>query len=158
MDRKILFIVGLPGSGKTSIVNELSSQGYSVFDDYKAGAVNDDSAFNMSQHYSSLMKQLEEGKDCAILDIDFCREEARQEAVTNIQNAFNNEIEVDWIFFENEPYICVENVVNRHIESNKDQTGAIMNIGKYSPLYTIPNQYEDKIKEVYRGKVQHCDR
>jgi len=77
---KIILIAGLPGSGKTTYIEKLRQEGWSIFDDFKANAYNDSSVFWHSRNYEALISAIREGRKCLVADIDFCNTKSRNEA------------------------------------------------------------------------------
>jgi|WetSurMetagenome_2_1015567.scaffolds.fasta_scaffold269440_1 hypothetical protein len=110
---KVILIAGLPGSGKTEYGKTLEQQGIWFISDFNKDAINDDFRFPYSQHYGELIRRLQAGETCAIADIDFCRQEAQQEAEACIR-AMVKDVEIEWRCFENDPQKCLENARRRN--------------------------------------------
>ena len=107
---KIIFLCGLPGSGKTTYGNELAK--------YNARFIDDISLIGR-------FNQLEEAIEflvptIIIADVFLCRAEEREKAVktinrlcakykTKYKTECKTEYEVEWIFFENNPEKCLKN-------------------------------------------------
>lgn len=72
--RKLIFIIGLPGSGKTYLIeNEYSSPEWICYDDYRANSIENNGEFTKSRHYPFLIYELVKGnKNIIISDIAFC--------------------------------------------------------------------------------------
>jgi len=103
---KVILIAGLPGSGKTTHIRQnYPEDKYTVYDDYKCKAINNCSKFDSSRHFTKLIENLNNAKDCVIADIDFCKDESREEAERILQEYAPN-AERGWIFFENNPEAC----------------------------------------------------
>jgi len=108
----IIFICGLPGSGKTFLGNKLSKKlNIPFFDDA-----------SMSW---TLSKLREIKGDFILADVYLCRERDR-EAVKSLGKC-------RWIFFENNPEKCIKNVEYR--ADGRAVTGMIR---KMSKIYIIP--------------------
>jgi len=116
----ILFIVGLPGSGKTTLANMLKVDN----EDYYI--INDPKNFN-----NDILPYLD--RNLIITDPNLCFEKNRKSAVNAVNNNKKN-VKIDWIFFENDPEACLNNVNNRGDESKKVD-GFIKNLSQF---YTIP--------------------
>lgn len=72
MNPEVLILVGLPGCGKTTYVEELRREGWADFDDFKSGAVDNSSEFRKSSRLRPLVASLHAGLRCVVADIDFC--------------------------------------------------------------------------------------
>jgi predicted ATPase len=87
----ITFVVGLPGSGKSTWI-EQQAQGTDalVIHDFKARSHshNNDPAFHSSRHLPELIAAVESGRNSFIADLDFCRTASRNEAGTFLARAF----------------------------------------------------------------------
>ncbi|MFZ2193788.1 MAG: AAA family ATPase [Candidatus Moraniibacteriota bacterium] len=135
---KLIFIVGLPGSGKTKYVEEINSDNeFEVLDDFKGNAILNKSDFTFSSRYCDLINYLKSNKNCIVTDIDFCKIISREEAEIVI-NGWELGVEIEWVFFENNPEQCTNNVKERAIRSGKNEDDALLNIKKYTSEYNIP--------------------
>lgn len=127
---KVIFVVGLPGSGKTHLAKELAKNGYELFDDVGTETAKED-----------VINCLKDGKDCIIVDPHFCSIGAR-EAAQKIAEKFSADI--NWIFFENNPEACLKNIMLR------DDGRKVENfIKSLSKVYSIPEK--EKAIPVYKG-------
>jgi hypothetical protein len=107
-----IFLVGLPGSGKTFLGNKLSKKLNIPFFD--------DASMNWT------LSQLKEIKgDFILADVYLCREKDR-EAIKSLGKC-------RWIFFENNPEKCMKNV-----EYRADGRAVMGMIRTMSKIYTIP--------------------
>jgi predicted kinase len=135
---KLIFIVGLPGSGKSSYVKKINENNtFIVFDDFKDNAILNRREFTFSSSYCKLMDCLRAGKNCIITDIDFCKTSSREEAEL-IMTGWKLGIEIEWVFFENNPEQCVENINKRAIELIRNEDSAILKAAEYTKEYNIP--------------------
>ena len=136
---KAIFIVGLPGAGKSYYAHKLAREiNASLFDDFKANAIGNCSHFPFAQHYVELINELRSGNDSIITDIDFCKAEARNEASQCIERLVQD-VKVNWIFFENDPAKCHANIIWRSKTEGRSQSGPLNSLKKYSDLYSIPD-------------------
>lgn len=116
---KIILIVGLPASGKTTLIKNMKGH---IFDDINT--------------LDGLPKIL--NKDLIIADVNFCVTEIRNKAVSILQGMYPN-TEIEYIFFENNPEKCFENVKKRN--DNREVYGLILT---YSKIYKIPKDVISK--------------
>jgi len=96
----VIFIVGLPASGKTTLANKINDENGGI---YKI--VDDPKNFNLD-----IKPYL--GGNMIITDPNLCREDNRENAIKMISSVDMN-IKIDWIFFENNPKLCLVNALNR---------------------------------------------
>lgn len=121
----VLFIVGLPGSGKTTFAKNISN-GYRLIDD----PVN---------FIKDVKPYLDE--NLIITDPSLCIESNRVSA-TNMIKSYNPYIKIDWLFFENDPESCILNASGR---INKKVDNYIKTLSK---VYKIPTG--STIVDVYK--------
>src|SRR5437879_1556954 len=109
---KLVIVVGLPGSGKTFHLPRLKQEYNAKYlrDSFKKNAFHGSSWITSSRHYVDLIGHLRDGHSCIISDIDFCKMEAREEAVEAIRYHVPD-VEIRWICFENNPEQCRKNVI-----------------------------------------------
>jgi hypothetical protein len=130
----VLMLVGLPGCGKTTHLDELRRDGWSIFDDFKAGAIDNSPAFHKSRHFEALLAGLRDGLRCVVADIDFCKIESRAEAEKVLRAAAPG-VAIRWCFFAHDERACEENIKRR----NRDSLEAdLRELRKYSCVYSIP--------------------
>lgn len=134
---KVVFVVGLPGCGKSCHLKKLEANGFERFDDFKAEAINDSPQFKHSRHYARLLAALRAGKQCAVADIDFCRTAARTEAQLILKKEVAG-LQIEWVFFEKDPDQCRANVRARHRASVETD---LAKIDEFLPLYCIPEEH-----------------
>lgn len=151
---EVILIVGLPGSGKTYLINTAykTKKTYSTFDDVKRNAVLDCGDFTHSIYYPSIIKEMNAGKkNIVISDISFCIFEEFIKAYKILnwwisQNNLNYKIKT--IVFKNELAKCNKNIyrdknryIPKRIQSAKSFSGKF-NIDKF-------NEMNISLKDVY---------
>lgn len=139
--RQVIFLAGLPASGKSNQLKQMDTDGFRIFDDYKKDAINDDSSFQCSQHFDELIASIKDGVPCAVSDIDFCRTNSREEAEYWVKKLVED-INIKWWFFENDPEQCIINARQRAPRENRNIDTEIVNIQRYSKEYSIPENAE----------------
>jgi hypothetical protein len=127
-------IVGLPGCGKTTLMQKMESEDFRIFDDFHANAFGDSSDVEMSQKYFPLMDALLAEHNCAVSDIAFCMPERRSALLKAIRTRFPNE-PIEWIYFENSPEKCRSNIQRRKRERMDLDLKALESIAE---RYVIP--------------------
>jgi predicted kinase len=131
---KVVFLVGLPGAGKSTHLKRFEGTGKLCFDDFKAHAVNNSSRFDCSRHYQDLLSTLRSGAECIVSDVDFCRPAARKDAEKFLNHDVAG-IEMEWIFFENNPEQCKKNVIARGRNSFQHE---LITIQYFTRVYKLP--------------------
>jgi hypothetical protein len=134
MNKEVVLLAGLPGSGKTTFLCRMCRDGWLIFDDFKAFAIEDCSKFRSSRKLNALLVAIQDGVRCAVADIDFCDTDAREEA-EGILRAEIPGLDVRWEFFANDRPACQANIRTR----NRPCLGRELDcLEKYSYSYTIP--------------------
>ncbi len=124
---KVTFIVGLCGSGKSTLVQEMQRAGpVKVFDDGFA-----DSPAKRRE----LIENLRLGKECVVADIPYCLEGYRR-CIELIIREELPDIEINWIWFENSLAKANQNVLKR--QDGRDTEALLRINSRVSPQYTIP--------------------
>jgi hypothetical protein len=114
-------------------------------DSYKKNSLDNSPKFSSSRHFQDLITNLQNNNNCIISDIDFCRQEARDELV-NCINYFAPGTEVIWKCFENNPSKCEANVKY----SGRAVEGRLTKIAEFSSQYTYPDGV--KVIEIWDQK------
>ena len=119
----ILFIVGLPGRGKTTLANMINKDNdnkYRIIDDPK----------NLDQVLPYV------NEDLIIVDPALCFQQNREDAIKKISDV-NPNAKFDWIYFENDPESCLKNVDRRNREEGYRKVDSF--IRNLHPFYKIPD-------------------
>jgi len=130
----VLLVAGLPGCGKTTYLDELQGDGWLIFDDFKAGAINNSSRFRMSRHFAVLLAHLRDGVRCVVADIDFCKTESCAEAECALRAEVPG-VGIGWCYFLDEERVCEANIIRRNRPSLRAD---LAKLHEYSSYYRIP--------------------
>jgi hypothetical protein len=145
---EVLILVGLPGCGKTTYVEELRREGWDDFDDFKSRALDNSSEFRRSSRFEALAASLQAGHRCVVADIDFCCANSREEAC-NVLISLSPSLTIRWCFFASDVGTCEKNVRRRDRAGSLDSDLAMLR--KYSAVYRIPDGAE--IRPVFCGNA-----
>jgi hypothetical protein len=94
----VIVVVGLPGSGKSGLLDELARGGYTLFEDITR---------DWNGDLPRARSHAREGRNVAITDLMFCYESWRSRLEHELA------LPVQWIFFENNPWQCAKNCLYR---------------------------------------------
>ncbi len=126
---KLTLIIGLPGSGKSTLKMERSE-----FHD-------DDFLRNELQPprgYVGIVERLRAGINCAANDIALCESGRMSDVLERFRRDVPG-VEVELIYFQNDPEQCIINVVNDHWCDLRHDVGArIHAIRRFTLLYEPP--------------------
>lgn len=129
---KIKLLVGMPGSGKTTLGNNLvkdaSPSGYIIFID-DIGIIT-----NNAKEYLSNLK-IDDVSEIIISDVYFCLDKVRHSAIEIIKDVFTN-IPIEIIYFENSVEKCLINVAKRAEKGDDRKVTGLIN--QLSKNYIIP--------------------
>jgi hypothetical protein len=122
---QVVIIIGLPGSGKTTLSNSLSHS-YVIFDDF----IND---FYLGQ----IELAIKSGQLICLNDPRLCSIDIFDLYMQRILN-WLDQSRVHLILFENDPQTCLENVSQR----NDCRRGIDLTINNYSRIYDLTDYYK----------------
>ncbi|MDB5260482.1 MAG: hypothetical protein JWN37_713 [Candidatus Nomurabacteria bacterium] len=120
--QKIIIIVGMPGSGKTTYLETHKEEfgNALICDDYYRSATSRPRislSCEGSAYYEDIKEALLVGKSIVIADILFCKDEYRNEIEQGIKkliSELNIEVSIEYRFFENNPAACIANIMRRN--------------------------------------------
>lgn len=128
---KVTFVLGLCGSGKTFIANQLKSvTGAEIFQGI-AGSHNPTGLHDM-------LGRLSNGLDCIVEEIAYCCADYRDTIVRALRSRVQN-LEIEWICLENDLEGANWNVEHRDDVGKEDVQGHIGINRKYHRVYTYPD-------------------
>lgn len=139
--QKITLLIGLPGSGKTTLGNffieNYKGAGKALFIDDIGIKTND-----AKSYLSNLDKEIEW---LIISDVYFCKKEVLTQAKELLNSLYPN-IEIEVLFFENSPEKCLYNIKKR-VEKGDDRKveGLVKSLSKdYDISSTKPLKIKNK--------------
>ena len=137
--KKVTLLVGLPGSGKTTVGNFFIEKHNTI----GKGIFIDDIGV-LTQDAKSYLLNIDKEIDYIIIsDVYFCKEKVLQAAKNLIIEIFSN-VEVEILYFENNPEKCLYNVKER--EKNGDNRKVDGLIKLLSKDYNVSTEKVIKIK------------
>ncbi len=148
--KSVIFIVGLPGSGKTRLLEaQYNNDEYVRFDDFQANAVCNAGLFTFSQRYPSLIREMGKGeRNIVISDIRYCNYDDYAEAVKVVRWWIENKgcsYDIVTRVFKNDPEKCRSNVRRDPTRNGQPRLRAI---DEYTTLFHPP-RYKSEILDVY---------
>jgi predicted ATPase len=133
---KVIGMAGLPGSGKSRLMDKYQLQGFSRYNDINKNWLN---------NLSRVQAELQQGRNVAISDIVFCRASRREQLEKELG------VSIQWIFFENNPWQCAQNCLYRFL-SKKPYRPILRELWKLAVL-AIQYSPSGKVLPVVRPKM-----
>ncbi|HTN73522.1 MAG TPA: hypothetical protein VMO00_20740 [Methylomirabilota bacterium] len=121
----VTFILGLCGSGKKWLADRIVA----------VGKFDEQFLKDQTQH-DALIEVLRSGKDCVVVEIAYCLEDARQQIVSELTEAVPN-VKINWLCIENDLYRANKNCRDRTNKGNPEEH--IRFNHNVSPYYTHPD-------------------
>ncbi len=115
--QEVTFVIGLPGSGKSVLVDYYRSHPcihYKIYDDWGECILNNDNLgiFSSECRYQNLISDLNENIPCFITCVQFCESEFLESFINHLTQKFPN-IKINRIYFENNFINCKINITYR---------------------------------------------
>lgn len=131
----LILLGGLPGSGKSMYVESLRTKGYTVFDDFQKQSIGDLGSFFWSRHYSDLVRNLREGRQCIVADVRLVTVGYRDDTLRTLK-AEIPDLVTEFRLFELNRLQCVQNINN----SPEPPAASLRleTLREYLPQYSLP--------------------
>lgn len=137
---KIIFVIGLSASGKSTLINEYCQKGYCVYDDmFKYFHYTDYD----SKYLKQIVSQIKEKRNIVLSDIMLTKKEVVEKFLENLY-FLHPHFSTEFIYFENNPKQCLINSSKRVEKQANNHTNEIDLISELSNSYYIP----DNIKTI----------
>ncbi len=126
MNKKtITIIVGLPGSGKSALIQQrFSKKKVVIYDDFQANAIFDKPDFTLSKNYPDLVESIRSGKSIVLSDISYCKSSQYKQAKATILEWISRskyDYELKTIFFENNSKKCKRNLSTDNTRNKEER-------------------------------------
>jgi hypothetical protein len=132
---KVVFILGLAASGKTTLLKKMKEQHSDLFTvDEGFNPLDPGQTETFQRNYEAVRDNLRRGTNCAVVEAGLCIDAVREEVLRRLRRDVVG-LEIDWRCFKNEPEKAMKNVMRR---GDKDIAGFRTNIYHVSRLYTFP--------------------
>ena len=110
MIKEIRLLVGLPGSGKSTLGEKLAKDSLTVFIDDFSMLTKDAKVYLDTKDFKSI-------ETLIIADCPFCISEVREKAKEVLYEKFQGAT-ISEIFFENDPVKCLKNIKRRQLKGD----------------------------------------
>ena len=111
--QEVIFIIGLPGSGKSTLIEHYKSHpfiDYKIYDDWMTWTWDDKGKeFIADVNYEELIETLNQGNSTLISGIEFCNNEFLHKSEYYLKTQYPN-LSIKRIYFENTPQKCESNI------------------------------------------------
>ena len=158
--QEVIFIIGLPGSGKSTLIEHYKSHpfiDYKIYDDWMEWTLNDiiDKDFASDVNYSNLIQDIKSGNNVIVSTIRFCLNEFLHKSEYYLKSQFPD-LNIKRIYFENDPVKSELNIRYRdkinggYWEPNEE--GVMWYFGtifENIPLYRIEIQHTKDLSPNY---------
>ena len=126
----VTVITGLSGSGKTHLGKEMKMAGVKLF--------NERVRPDLPQNWPRFFKELAAGYDCAVVEIAYLRQWARDELLRKVRQRYPDTV-FEWIFFENDLEAANWNCINDPDRTPEQIEADLKHNAHWTMLYEIPD-------------------
>ncbi len=124
---KVIFILGLCGSGKTILANKMMSESnVECIEDFNT---------HFTENYQQLVNYLLAEKDCIVIEIAYCIKDNRSKIIQKIKQDVPS-ADIEWICFEKDLDKAKINVLSR---PERDPASHLIINQNLFDLYTFPS-------------------
>ncbi len=157
--QEVILIIGLPGSGKSTLIEHYKSHpfiNYKIYDDWITWTHDDQNKeFIADVNYKELLETLNQGTSTIISGIEFCNNEFLHKSEYYLKTQFPN-LNIKRVYFENDPQKSESNIRYRdkqrggYWEANKEgEMWYYGTIFENIPLYRIEIQRTKELSKSY---------
>jgi len=133
---RLILLGGLPGSGKTTHMDQLAKDGWVLYDDFQANAYDNSPRFPKARRYAELIQDLRRGHKCVVADIRFVCADYRTEAQRVLQEDVG-ELSLEWRLFANDPLQCTQNI--QFAVGSRQAAPRLVALKEFSRKYSLPS-------------------
>jgi hypothetical protein len=156
--KKVIFLIGLPGSGKTTLINHYKKHPYlkyKIYDDWSSGWYQQ-LKFDGDSKYPTLVKDIKRNKNIIISCINFCNKQYLLESEKILELEFDD-IKIERIYWENNLEASIKNIHSRdkkrggHYKWNEDLQDHIYYGLHYDekPMFKWELEWAEQLSKVY---------
>lgn len=140
---KVTFIQGLVASGKSHLASELEALGAFKIDDSGFNPTGE-WAVHFNTNYPAVISKLQEDINCVIVEV-YYNQQANRETITQRLNSDVPDVQIEWIFFDNDLETALWNCFTRYYKGEKnDLVGAIAQNFRMHQFYEIPDEVDKR--------------
>jgi len=126
----VTFVLGYCGSGKSFVADQMERNGARKWDE---GFAMEE---NLPRNLQDLVDTLRAGRDCVVVEIQFCSKENR-DTITTLLKAKVPDVKIEWLAFENNLALANENCRRRRNKGDAEIHVQTNTVG-IGDKYTIP--------------------